>query len=84
MNETPNNDTTAEVAELPQCDFCENIAAYDAQVKWQTEDRRFNQTESWLVKSKSWAYFCEEHFISKSNQKLGLGLGQKLILGGSE
>tara|TARA_R110000824_G_C14726661_1_gene625776 strand:- start:204 stop:506 length:303 start_codon:yes stop_codon:yes gene_type:complete len=53
-----------EMAALPKCDFCDDVAAYDAKVK----------------NHSSWAYFCEKHFISHSHQKLGLGLGQKLVL----
>lgn len=27
-----------------------------------------------------WGYFCQKHFVSHTWGKLGLGLGQKLIL----
>jgi hypothetical protein len=55
--------TVAEMATLPKCDFCADVAKYDA-----------------ASKSGSWAYFCEEHFVIHTHQKLGLGLGQKLVL----
>jgi hypothetical protein len=60
------NWTIAEMPEgtIPNCDFCESIAEYDAKV-----------SPRGLV----WAYFCEEHFASESNQKLGLGLGQRIV-----
>ena len=62
------NWTIAEMPEgtIPNCDFCENIAEYDAKVRDQ-------------VQTNCWAYFCEDHFASKSHQKLGLGLGQRIV-----
>ncbi len=60
----PKNWTVAEVMSLPPCNFCDGVASYDAKMK----------------ASEMWAYFCEEHFVSHSHQKLGVGLGQKLIL----
>lgn len=58
------NWTTAEVIRLPKCDFCENDAEYDAQMQGHT----------------MWANYCENHFKAHSIGRLGLGLGQKLIL----
>ena len=59
------NWTIAEMPEgtIPNCDFCENIAEYDAKVK----------------NHSAWAYFCQEHFVIHSQQKLGLGLGQRIV-----
>jgi len=58
------NWTTAEVIRLPKCDFCENDAEYDAQMQGHT----------------MWANYCENHFRTNSIGRLGMGLGQKLIL----
>jgi len=63
-NKTEKNWTVAEMTTLPKCDFCDDVAAYDAKVK----------------NHSAWAYFCKEHFVIYTHQKLGLGLGQKLVL----
>ena len=55
----------ARVASIPKCDFCTEYAHYDAKLK--TDSR--------------WAYFCEALFITESHQRLGLGLGQRLVKG---
>ena len=65
------SDYTAIVAELPQCNFCEEqgyevTARYDAKTV-----------------QGPWAYMCGAHFIVFGTG-LGLGIGQRLILKGEE
>ena len=52
-----------EVKTKPQCKFCGSLAQYDTIIN----DKQI------------WAYVCEEHFITRTPQKLGLGKGQKLV-----
>lgn len=56
------------VSELPQCDFCEEPARYDSQV------RAFG--------GPTWANTCPHHWRVKAAQpgKLGTGIGQRLVL----
>jgi hypothetical protein len=56
--------TTATVTRIPPCDFCTNSAVYDTKMR----DRS------------SWAYMCEDHYAVLGIGRLGLGLGQRLIL----
>jgi hypothetical protein len=60
--------TVAEVSELPSCNFCSKEAAYD------TATNRASRAGT------IWAYLCEEHYATESIGKLGLGLGQKLVV----
>lgn len=53
---------------IPMCDICAREgnarrASYDAK----------------MVGSLGWAYLCETHFHSHTNEKLGLGEGQAII-----
>lgn len=57
--------TKAEVAELVKCDFCAQIADYDAKITRPAYNGM-------------WANMCRLHWEDMTNQKLGLGLGQKL------
>ena len=59
------NWTEAKVLRLPECNACSEVAKYDAMIKGANH---------------SWGYWCETHFISESVGKLGLGLGQRLVL----
>lgn len=58
------NDTVAELAALPQCDFgCGETARYDA-----------------ATLMGPWAYMCQSCFELNSTGQLGLGKGQRLEL----
>lgn len=61
--------TKAEVASLPSCNFCRQIADFDAKIT--------------LPAYKGiWSYMCRLHWEDMTDQKLGLGIGQKLVLVG--
>lgn len=55
----------AKVAKLVKCDFCPQIADYDAKITRPAYNGM-------------WANMCRLHWEDMTNQKLGLGLGQKL------
>ena len=56
--------TTATVARIPSCDFCKAPAKYDSKMRTRS----------------SWAFMCEGHWTVFGVGRLGLGLGQRLIL----
>ena len=57
--------TVAEVTQIPECDYCNEPAVYDATMK---DEPNAN------------ANFCSMHFVTKSTQKLGMGHGQRYVL----
>ena len=63
--------TTAEIARPEKCDFCDKDAESDA-------------ATNYYGRKGPWAYFCEDHFQTHSIGRLGLGLGQRLVIVGGE
>jgi len=55
------------IAEIPDCDFCPKSKPKKAKYDGQT---RFG----------AWAYMCQKHWEFNGIGKLGMGLGQKLVL----
>ena len=63
------NHTETTVTVLPSCDFgCGKDAHYDAATRLDSIGRG------------SWANMCETHFRSETNRRLGLGVGQRLVV----
>jgi hypothetical protein len=67
----PKDWTIAEVSKIPNCDLCkkmgrgENPASYDGAIR---------------TNGNPWAFMCEECWTLFGTGKLGLGLGQRLVL----
>ncbi len=59
---------TARVPEIPNCNYCQK----DGNATPAVYDCRTVYGH--------WAYLCEEHFTEYGPGRLGLGLGQKLVL----
>lgn len=72
-----NTDTVAHVDKLPYCDLHKAkgqfvVARYDA------------KTLPMSLGRGSWGYLCEEHFQSSTSGKLGMGVGQELVVIGNK
>ena len=58
--------TEARVVRIPNCDF--------------PHEEPTPAVYDSATKHGPWAYTCEEHFKTETSGKLGLGIGQKLVL----
>jgi hypothetical protein len=58
---------TATVAHLPGCNLCSGQAKDDARI---TKGPHAGQ----------WAYLCEEDWKENTDQTLGMGIGQELVV----
>ena len=62
------------VPELPDCDICKLKQA--SLPCWKIAKARYDG----VTKDGPWAWMCEEHWKTHSYQKLGTGMGQRLIV----
>lgn len=61
--------TVANVSKLPNCNYCDKTAGYDAEMKYAATGH-----------NSVWAFLCETHFYEKTNGVLGCGKGQRLVV----
>lgn len=59
--------TEARVLDLPKCDFCKDTDT--------PSDAAYDGRTAW-----GWAFMCESHWQEHGPGKVGLGIGQRLVV----